>query len=300
MEQGRLNVEEQSDDPDSAVHPVDHFEEGDPPNDAELGQTQSVDDEESTVGPLFGDDHAEQPVGVAEDDREQGTAVVPDSDSGYPGPQEDLDAAAVHEHSDYHNAPQLGEDSTEYEEVVATNEDYETDYNENGQGSEHGEIVAIEGDTRDAGWETTASDTQHTQDDLGQHEDQDGAGGTDKREQTARVVVADLTPPSADFDSIDLTAPNPDDDHTTGRQGQQFRSDFTLTSSELIIGTDTDSIGQRTLDEFADAQEETRDDPHLHEGEESNSTTGEYRSSTFIPAVINSVSRPIQRAEPRS
>lgn len=71
------------------------------------------------------------------------------------------------------------------------------------------------------------------------HEDQDGTGGTDKH-----------------FDSIDLTAPNPDDDHITGQQG-----------------TDTDSIGQRTLDEFADAQEETRDDPQLHEGEESNSTT---------------------------
>lgn len=238
-EDDRPNVEGQSDVPGSAAPVVDRFAEGDLSNDAELGQARSVDDEESTVYPLSGDDHSEQPAGVTKDDREQETAVVPDSEGGYPGPQEDLDAAAVHEHSDDHNAPRLGENTTEYEEVVVINEDYETDYNENDHGSEHGEIVTIEGDTRDAGWETTPSGTQHTQDDLEQHEDQDGTGGTDKH-----------------FDSIDLTAPNPDEDHITGQQG-----------------TDTDSIGQRTLDEFADAQEETRDDPHLHEGEESNSTT---------------------------
>lgn len=130
-EHDRPNVEEQSDDPSSAAHAVDHFEEGDPPSDAKLGQARSVDDEESTLFPLSGDDHTEQPVGVAEDDPGQETAVVPDSESGYPGPQEDLDAEAVHGHSDDHDAPQ-------------------SDYNENDQGSEHGEIVPIEGDTRDA------------------------------------------------------------------------------------------------------------------------------------------------------
>jgi hypothetical protein len=119
---------------------------------------------------------------VAEYDRKQGATAVTVSDSGYPGSAEDLDAAAVHEHSDVRNTPPMGGNSTGYEEVVATNEDYETDYNGNDPDSEPGETVTIEGDTRDGDWETTASDAQQTQNDLEQHEVQHDAVGMEKSE----------------------------------------------------------------------------------------------------------------------
>jgi hypothetical protein len=199
---------------------VDRFDEGESLNDTEPEQVQPAGDEESTVGPLSGDEHIEQPVGVVESDREQGTAALIGSDEGDPEQTEDPDAAAVHEHSDP-KTPPLGGNSTEYEEVAATNEDYEADYNENDQNSEHGETVAIEGDARDVDWETTVSDAQNIQDDLEQHEGQDYAGGTDECEQVVRIVSADdLTPLSTDSGTIDLAAPYPDGDHGTGQQGK--------------------------------------------------------------------------------
>lgn len=94
-----------------------------------------------------------------------------------------------------------------------------------------------------------------------------------------------LTPFSLDSETIDLTVPNPDDDHITGQQGRWPPSTVAPTLFDPTTDTDTDSIGQRTLDEFADAQE-TRDDFHPHEGEESNSTTGERRFSASFPLTL--------------
>lgn len=59
------------------------------------------------------------------------------------------------------------------------------------------------------------------------------------------------------------------------------------TRSNPSLDTDTDSIGQQTLDEFTDAQEEPRDD-HLprEEGEDPNSNTGECRLSALFPLML--------------
>lgn len=183
-------AEQQPGDPGSDPHAVDNFDEGETSNDAEPEQVQPAEYEESTVDPLSGDEGTEQPVGAVEDNREQGSAAVTDSENGYPRPTEGLDTTDAHEHPDDRNTPPLGENSTEYEEVVATNEVYELDNDENDQGSEHGVTVAVEGDTRDADWATTAPDAQH----LEWRKDQDDAE-TDKREQVARVFpTVDLTP----------------------------------------------------------------------------------------------------------
>lgn len=248
----QATTEQQTDDAGSATHAVDRFDEGESLNDTEPEQAQPAGDEESTVGPLSGDETTEQPIGVAEDGHDHGTSAATGSDSGYPGPTEDPDATAVHEHSYDFNTPPSGGNPAGYEEVVVTNEDYEADYNENDQDSEHGELVAIEGDARDVDWETTASYAQHTQDEPEQHESQDDAGGTDNHPST-----------------IDVTTLNPEDDHIAAQQD-----------------TDTDSIGQRTLNEFADAQaqEETRGDHSPHaEGEESNSTTDQSNELNVEP-----------------
>lgn len=275
----QTTAEQQTNDPGSAAHAAGNFDEGESSNDAEPEQAQPTDDEGSTVGPLSGDECTEKPVGLVEDCREQGATVVTDSDGSYPVPAEDLDAATVHEPSDDHGAPPLGEISTECEKVVVTNEDYESDLNEIGQGNGHGEIIAIEGDAGDTDWETTAPDVQHTQDYPEQYKGQDDAKETDKREQVTHLVSAcDLMSPSKDSDIFDLTVPNPDDDHTAEQQGKSPSSNVVSTSSDLTTDTDTDSIGQRTLDEFADAQEETRGRFRPHEEEDSNSTTGECRS----------------------
>ena len=132
---------------------------------------------------------------MAENDPEQEITVVTASDDGHPGSAKDLDAAAVHEHSDVRDTPPLGGDSTEYEDVVATNEDHEADYHENDQDREPGETVAIEGDARDDDWETTVSEVQQTQDDLDQREVEGDAAGTERSEQADGINIADnLTP----------------------------------------------------------------------------------------------------------
>jgi hypothetical protein len=282
-EHDQVTDEQQTDDPGSASHAVGHFGEGESSNDAEPEQAQPADDQVSTVGPLSGDECTEQPIDTVEDDREQGVATVTDPDNGYPGPAGDLDAAAIREHSDDRNTPPLGENSTEYEEVVAANQGDESDYNENDQDSGHGETVAIEGDTKDDDWATTAPDAQH----LESHKDQDDADETDRCEQAARIVSTDdLTSPSTDSGTIDLTAPNADDDRITGHQGRLPSSTTASALSDPTIDTDTDSIGQRTLDEFADAQEETRDNSHPHEGVESNSATGKHWFSASFPLTL--------------
>ena len=217
----QTTTERQSDDVDSGVPAVDSLHGGESSNEAELEQVQPADDEESTADPLLGEEDTEQPVGTAEDDRDQGTAAATALDSGYPGPTEELDATAVHEHSDNRNTPPLGGNSTEYEEVAVTNEDYEADYNETEKDSEPGETVTIESDARDGDWETTASDPQHAQDDLEQHEDQHDVVGADKREQVVCITAADdLTPSSADSDTIDLTDPRFDDGPIVTQQGR--------------------------------------------------------------------------------
>ena len=191
----QTTIEQQTDDADSSAPAVDRFDEGESSNEAEPGQAQPAGYEEPTTGPLSGDEHTEQLVGVVEGDHEEGTTVVTISDIVYPGSAEDLDTTAVHEHSDVHNTPPLGGNSTEHEEVIANNEDYEADHNENDPDNEQGETVAIEGDARDGDWETAASDAQQTQDDLGQHELQPDAAGVDKGEQVPRITVPDdLTP----------------------------------------------------------------------------------------------------------
>ncbi|KAF9792438.1 hypothetical protein BJ322DRAFT_1029261 [Thelephora terrestris] len=233
-EDHQATTEHQTDGP---AHAANRSGEGEYPNDTNPEQAQPADDEGSTVGPLSGDESTDLPVGATEDNHAQEPAVATtDSDGGHPGPAEDLDAAAVHGPSDDHTSPP-GDNPNEYGDVVTSNEDYEADYNENDQDSEPGETVVIEVYATDADRETAASNLHHPQDDQEQHDDE--VEGTDK-----------------DSEIIDLTAPNPDSDHITMQQD-----------------TDTDSIGQRTLDEFVDAQEETWDDSHPHEGEESNSTT---------------------------
>ena len=283
----QATAEQQTDDLDPTTYAVDYFDEGESSNDAEPEQVQPVDDEESTVGLSSGDERTEQPVGVVEDNHEPGAAPVTDSDGGHPGPAEDLDTAAAHERSGDRHTPPLGDNSTGYEEAIATNEDYEPDYNETDQASEHEETIVTEGDARNADWATTAPETQHIQDDLQQHKGQDDAEETDKCEHVARAVSADdLTPPSTDSYIIDFTTPAPDDDHITGQQGKWLRSTITSLSSNLATDTDTDSIGQRTLDEFADAQEGTRGGSRPYEGVGSNNTTGECWFSTSFPPTL--------------
>ena len=268
-------TEHPTDDAGPDVHTVDHFDEGELSVEVEPEQAQPAGDEEYDVGPLSGDEHTERPAGVAEGDPERGAATVTASDNGDPGSAEDLDASAVHEHSDVHDTQPLG-DSADYGEVAVTDQDYEADYNENGQDSEFGETVAIEGDARDGDWETTVSEVQQTHDDLEQHEGEADAAGTDKCEEMVHITIADgLTPPSTDSDTTGLTAPGLDDDPTVVQQGTWPPSTIVYVPSNFIVDTDTDSIGQQTLDEFVDAQEESRDDHRSHEEEEeSNDNAG--------------------------
>ena len=284
LDQG--TIEQQTDGAGSSVHVVDRFDEGESSNQVEPEWAQPG-DEESTAGPLSGDEHTEHPDGVAEDDREQRTGGTTVSDNGYPVSAEDLDTAAIHEHSDVHTTPPLGENSTEYEEVVATNEDYEADYNEDDPDSEPGEAVTIEGDARDGDWETTASDAQQTRDDLEQHEVQHEATGMGEREQVVHIAVTDnLTLPTADSDTIDLTTPGPDDDPIATQQGRWPLPAVACLPSNLTAESDTDSIGRQTLDEFADAQEGPRDDHRPHKAEELNGNTGECLFSGAFPLTL--------------
>lgn len=281
-------IEQQTDDADSGAPAADRFDEGEPSAEAEPGQAQPAGDEEPTTGPLSGDEHTEQPVGAVEGDHKEGATVVTVSDNGYPGSVEDLDATAAHENSDVHNTPPLGGNLTEREEVVATNEDYEAEYNENDPNSEQEETATIEGDARDGDWETTAPDAQQIQDDLGPHEFQRDATEVDKGEQAPRITTTDdLTSPSTGFDTIDLTAPGLDDGP---QQGKWLPSAATCTPFNPTVDTDTESIGQQTSDEFADAREKSRDDHRSHEGEGSNSNTGECLfSDSFQLALTQSL-----------
>lgn len=281
-------TEQLTDDPGSGARTVGRFDEGESSDEAEPEQARPVVDEESNAGLLSSDEHIEQPVGVAENDPEQGTTVVTASDDGHPVSVEDLDAPAVHEHPAVRDTPPLGGNPTEYEDVVATNEDHEADYNENDQDSEPGETVTIEGDARDEDWETTASDIQQTQDDREQHEAGGDATGTEKREQALGLsIVDDLKPPSTDPDTIELTDSRPDEDPTAAQQGTRFLSTNAHATSNPKIDTDTDSIGRQTLDEFADARGESRDDHRPHEeGEDLNSNTGKCPSSTSSPLAL--------------
>ena len=96
-----------------------------------------------------------------------------------------------------------------------------------------------------------------------------------------------ISPPSTDPDTIEFTVSRLDDDPTAVKQGTQLLSAITRAISNPPIDTDTDSIGQQTLDEFADAQEEPRDDRRPHEeGEDLNSNTGECLSSTSSPLAL--------------
>lgn len=179
----QVTTEQQTDDAGSGAHAVDRSDEGEPLNELELEQAQPAGHEESTVGPLAGGEHTEQPVVVAEGDHEQGTTALTVSDNDYSGSTEDLEVAAAHEYSDGRNTPPLGGNATEDEEAVAINEDYEADYNENDPHSEPGETVTIEGDARDGDWERTTSDAKQAQDHLEQHGIQHDTTGVDKREQ---------------------------------------------------------------------------------------------------------------------
>lgn len=213
----QATIEQQTDDADSGAPAVDRFDEGESSNEAELEQTQPAGDEEPATGPLPGDERTEQPAGVV-GDHEEGTTVVTVSENGYPAAAEDLDATAAHEQSDAHETPPLGGNLTDHEEVPATNENYEAEYNENDPDSDQGETVTIEGDAREGDWETAASDAQQTQDDLGQHELQRDAAGVDKGEQVPRITTADdLTPSNTGFDTIDLTAPGLDNGPQQGK-----------------------------------------------------------------------------------
>lgn len=216
---GQATTQQQADDAGSGAHTVDRFSEGESSNGAEPERAQP-DNEETAPDLLPSDEHTEQPVGVVEGDHEQETETVTVSEGGHPGSTADLDTAAIHEHFDVRNTPPLGGNSTEYEEVVATNEDFEAHYNEGDPDSEPGETVTIQGDAIDGDWETT-SNAQQTQDDLEQHEVRGDSVGVDKRAVVRRVVVAnELTPPSTDSDTIDLTDPRLDDGPIAAQQGE--------------------------------------------------------------------------------
>ena len=179
-----MTTTQHAEDPGPATHTVDLFDKGGLSDDAEPEQAEPENDEESTVGPLSGGEHLEQSVGAVGDDQEPRTATVTDPNSGSPGSTEDPDPPALREQSDDHNTLPPGKNLIELEGVVATNEDYEADYNESDNDRELAEAVAIEGDVKGADWESTASDAQHTQDGLEYHPYQDDvAGGTDTREQ---------------------------------------------------------------------------------------------------------------------
>ena len=222
---------------------------------------------------------------MAENDSERRTATVT-ADDGHPGFAEDLGATDVPEHSDVRDLPLLGENPTEYEEAVVTNEDYEADYNQNDRGSEPGETVTIEGGARGGDWATTTSGAQQVQDDL--HDDESIPVGATKGEQAVGICTAnDLTSLSTDSDAIELTTPRSDDDPTAVQQGTQLLSAIVRVRPNPSLDTDTDSIGQQTLDEFADAEEEPRDDHHPHEeGEDPNSNAGECRFYASPPLML--------------
>jgi hypothetical protein len=187
----QATTEQLTDGAGSGAHTVDRFDEGESSNEAEPEPAQPAGDEESNAGLLSSDEHAGQSVGAAENDPEQGTTAGTASDNGHSGPTEYIDAATVHEHSDVHSMPPLGGNSTQYEDVAATNEDHEADYNENDQDGEPGETVTIEGDAGGDDWETTTSDVQQSQGDLGQHEAEGDDVRTEKREQAVDIIIAD-------------------------------------------------------------------------------------------------------------
>lgn len=187
----QATTEQPIDDAGSGAHTVDRFDEGESSNEAEQRQAQPAGDEESNVGPLSDDEHTEQPVGAAENDHEQEATAVTASYDGHPGSAEDLDAAAIHDHSDIRNTPPLGGNSTKYEEVVTTNEDYEADYNENDQDSEPGETDTLEGDAGDGDWATTTFDAQQSPDSPEQHGAEGDAVGTENRKQVVTISIAD-------------------------------------------------------------------------------------------------------------
>ena len=276
----QATTEQPTDDAGSGVYAADFFNGGESSNEVEPEQAQPADDERSNPRSLSGDELA----AAAEDDSEQGTTTVTASDDGYPGSAEDLDAAAVHERLNVRNTPPLGGNSTDYGEVIATNDGHEADYNETDRNSEPGEAVTIGGDT--------ASDVQQTRDDP---EVEGGTEGTDEREQVVHfAIVDDLTPPPTDPHTLDLTVPGLDDDPTAVQQGTQLPSAVLRAPSNLTVEIDTDSIGQQTLDEFADAQEESRDDRHPHEeGEESNSNTGK---SPFSTSSLPTLTQPLDQS----
>lgn len=89
------------------------------------------------------------------------------------------------------------------------------------------------------------------------------------------TIVDDLTLRSTEPDTTELTTPILDDGSIAAQQGRWLPSTIECPSSNLTVDNDADSIGRQTLDEFADAQEESRDVHFSHEGEESNSNTGE-------------------------
>lgn len=238
-EEPKQAASEQTDGADTAVHTVGRSDEGEPSNDTGPEQAQPTADDSSTKGTLSGNECPGQLVGTVEDEEEEGTVGVTGSEAGYSGLAEDPDPAAVHEQPGDHDIFPLGENPTEHEEAVATTEDYKISHHENDDDSEHEENVVIEGNTKGVDWGTAASNMRQPQDDS-EHHDQDDAEGT--YEHSALV---------------DLTTTNADDNRITAEQD-----------------TDTDSIGQRTLDEFADAQDVVQDvlNPR-EEGEESNSAT---------------------------
>lgn len=93
---------------------------------------------------------------------------------------------------------------------------------------------------------------------------------------------------STGSNTIEPAAPRLDENPTADQQGTWLFSIIACAPSDPPADTDTDSIGRQTPGEFADAQEEPRDDGRPHEeGEESNSNTGEYLFSTSFPLTLS-------------
>jgi len=100
-----------------------------------------------------------------------------------------------------------------------------------------------------------------------------------------------ISRPSTGSADTDLAAPGLDDDPTVVQHGTRSTSATVHSASNFVVDTDTDSIGQQTLDEFVDAQDESQDGHRSHEeGEESNSNTGK---CLFPVSSLLTLTRPI-------
>jgi len=81
----QATTEHPTDNAGSDTHTVDRSDGDESPDEANPEQARPAGGGKYDVGPLSGDEHTEQPVGVTEGDPEQGTTVVTTIHNGDPG-----------------------------------------------------------------------------------------------------------------------------------------------------------------------------------------------------------------------